>query len=115
MVVPRCRPAAAPKGQADCPCLACRQCHVEGVQGVGDSAPGTRPTSVQGSRAFRVSQGDHESLIAGDLVLTNTSHPMENEGVGAGGQVEAVVLQTPRTVLLLRSDRVDRLRGSASP
>ncbi|WSF21339.1 helix-turn-helix domain-containing protein [Streptomyces sp. NBC_01353] len=65
--------------------------------------------------AFRISQRGHESVVAGDLVLTNTSHPMENQGVGAGGQVEAVVLQIPRTVLPLRSDRVDRLLAQRIP
>ncbi|HEY9367223.1 hypothetical protein [Streptomyces sp.] len=48
-------------------------------------------------------------------MLTNTSHPMENEGVGADGLVEAVVLQIPRTVLPLRSDRADRLLGQRIP
>nr|WP_309238887.1 helix-turn-helix domain-containing protein [Streptomyces lunaelactis] len=65
--------------------------------------------------AFRISQLGHESVIDGDLVLTDTSRPMENEGVGADGLVEAVVLQIPRTALPLRSDRVDRLLGQRIP
>lgn len=65
--------------------------------------------------AFRVSQLGGESVIDGDLVLTDTSRPMENEGVGADGLVEAILLQIPRTVLPLRSDRVDRLLGQRIP
>ncbi|NUK15331.1 helix-turn-helix domain-containing protein [Streptomyces lunaelactis] len=65
--------------------------------------------------AFRISQLGHESVIDGDLVLTDTSRPMENEGVGADGLVEAVVLQIPRTALPLRSGRVDRLLGQRIP
>ncbi|WP_405603331.1 helix-turn-helix domain-containing protein [Streptomyces sp. NBC_01410] len=66
--------------------------------------------------AFRVSQRGHRSVIAGDLVLTNTSHPVETQTVGdADGQVEMVMLQIPRAVLPLRSDRVDRLLGQRIP
>ncbi|WTA95156.1 helix-turn-helix domain-containing protein [Streptomyces avidinii] len=59
--------------------------------------------------AFRISQRGSESVVAGGLVLTDTSRPMENEGACADGRVEAVVLQIPRTALPLRPDRVDRL------
>lgn len=59
--------------------------------------------------AFRISQRGNESVVAGGLVLTDTSRPMENEGASTGGQVEAIVLQIPRPTLALRPDRVDRL------
>ncbi|MFI5762355.1 helix-turn-helix domain-containing protein [Streptomyces sp. NPDC051563] len=57
--------------------------------------------------AFKISQRGSESVIAGGLVLTDTSRP--SEGVSAGGQGEAIVLQIPRPALALRSNRVDRL------
>lgn len=57
--------------------------------------------------AFRISQRGNESVVAGGLVLTDTSRP--SEGVSTGGQGEALVLQIPRQALALRSDRVDRL------
>ncbi|MFF5975281.1 helix-turn-helix domain-containing protein [Streptomyces sp. NPDC012769] len=59
--------------------------------------------------AFRIAQRGHESVVGGGLVLTDTSRPMENEGISADGQVEAIVLQIPRSTLSLRADRVDRL------
>ncbi|MFF3215670.1 helix-turn-helix domain-containing protein [Streptomyces sp. NPDC002886] len=57
--------------------------------------------------AFRISQRGSESVVAGGLVLTDTSRP--SEGVSAGGQGEAIVLQMPRPAVGLRPDRVDRL------
>ncbi|MFJ7271400.1 helix-turn-helix domain-containing protein [Streptomyces sp. NPDC099050] len=57
--------------------------------------------------AFRISQRGSESVVAGGLVLTDTSRP--SEGVSAGGQGEAIVLQMPRPAVALRADRVDRL------
>lgn len=57
--------------------------------------------------AFKISQRGSESVVAGGLVLTDTSRP--SEGASAGGQGEAVVLQIPRTALALRPNRVDRL------
>lgn len=57
--------------------------------------------------AVRVSQRGHDSVIAGGLVLTDTSRP--SEGACLGEQVESVVLQIPRQALTLRADRVDRL------
>ncbi|MFG2821480.1 helix-turn-helix domain-containing protein [Kitasatospora sp. NPDC048365] len=57
--------------------------------------------------AVRISQRGNESVVAGGLVLTDTSRP--SEGACTGGQVESVVLQIPRQALALRSDRVDRL------
>jgi hypothetical protein len=59
--------------------------------------------------AIRSSQRDGESVVAGALVMTDTSRPMESEVVCADGEVEAVALQIPRANLLLGSDRVDRL------
>ncbi|MFD5149003.1 helix-turn-helix domain-containing protein [Streptomyces sp. NPDC058401] len=57
--------------------------------------------------AFRISQRGSESMIAGGLVLTDTSRP--SEGASAGGPGEAIVLQIPRPALPLRPNRVDRL------
>ncbi|MFE4265132.1 helix-turn-helix domain-containing protein [Streptomyces sp. NPDC056883] len=57
--------------------------------------------------AFKISQRGSESVVAGGLVLTDTSRP--SEGVSAGGQGEAIVLQIPRPALGLRPNRVDRL------
>ncbi|MFE2283713.1 helix-turn-helix domain-containing protein [Streptomyces sp. NPDC059443] len=57
--------------------------------------------------AFRISQRSNESVVAGGLVLTDTSRP--SEGECRGGQVETVVMQIPRQALALSSDRVDRL------
>ncbi|WP_406063277.1 helix-turn-helix domain-containing protein [Streptomyces sp. NBC_01077] len=64
--------------------------------------------------AVRISQRGNESLVAGQLVLTDTSRP--SEGECTGGQVETVVMQIPRHALALKSDRVDRLlaRGLAA-
>ncbi|MFD9306749.1 helix-turn-helix domain-containing protein [Streptomyces sp. NPDC060048] len=56
---------------------------------------------------FRISQRGNESVVAGGLVLTDTSRP--SEGACTGGQVEAVVIQIPRQALALSSDRVDSL------
>ncbi|MFI1104532.1 helix-turn-helix domain-containing protein [Streptomyces melanogenes] len=49
------------------------------------------------------------SEVAGGLVLTDTSRPIENIGFSDYGAVEAIVLQIPRTILPLRPDRVDRI------
>ena len=57
--------------------------------------------------AVRISQRGNESVVAGGLVLTDTSRP--SEGACTSGQIESVVLQIPRQALSLRSDRVDRL------
>ncbi|MFB6523575.1 helix-turn-helix domain-containing protein [Streptomyces sp. NPDC056401] len=57
--------------------------------------------------AFKISQQGSESVVAGGLVLTDTSRP--SEGVSTGGQGEAIVLQIPRPALALRPNRVDRL------
>lgn len=57
--------------------------------------------------AFKISQRGSESVVAGGLVLTDTSRP--SEGASAGGQGEAIVLQIPRPALALRPNRVERL------
>ncbi|MFF1415888.1 helix-turn-helix domain-containing protein [Streptomyces sp. NPDC058289] len=57
--------------------------------------------------AFRISQRGSESVVAGGLVLTDTSRP--SQGASAGGQGGAIVLQIPRPALALRPNRVDRL------
>ncbi|WP_244315543.1 helix-turn-helix domain-containing protein [Streptomyces albidochromogenes] len=57
--------------------------------------------------AFKITQRSSESVVAGGLVLTDTSRP--SEGTSIGGQVETVVLQIPRPALALRPDRMDRL------
>ncbi|MFG2873806.1 helix-turn-helix domain-containing protein [Streptomyces sp. NPDC048337] len=60
---------------------------------------------TQGS--VRISQRGNESMVAGGLVLTDTSRP--SEGACTGGQTETLVMQIPRQALALNSDRVDRL------
>ncbi|MGW8353966.1 AraC-like ligand-binding domain-containing protein [Streptomyces wedmorensis] len=55
----------------------------------------------------RISQHGNESVVAGGIVLTDTSRP--SEGVCAEGRIETVVLQIPRQALGLSPDRVDRL------
>ncbi|MFC9293798.1 helix-turn-helix domain-containing protein [Streptomyces sp. NPDC057011] len=57
--------------------------------------------------AARISQRGNESMVAGGLVLTDTSRP--SEGACTGGQTETVVMQIPRKALALNPDRVDRL------
>ncbi|MGW2018479.1 AraC-like ligand-binding domain-containing protein [Streptomyces sp. NPDC001927] len=63
--------------------------------------------------ACRISQRGNESVVAGGLVLTDTSRP--SEGACTGGQVESVVMQIPRQALALRSDRVDSLLARSLP
>lgn len=60
---------------------------------------------TQGS--LRISQRRNESVVAGGLVLTDTSRP--SEGACVGGQIESVVMQIPRQAVALRPDRMDRL------
>ncbi|MET7754295.1 helix-turn-helix domain-containing protein [Streptomyces sp. NPDC005389] len=54
-----------------------------------------------------MSQHGNESVVAGGLVLTDTSRP--SEGACTARQIESVVLQIPRQTLALRPDRVNRL------
>ncbi|MFG2291840.1 helix-turn-helix domain-containing protein [Streptomyces sp. NPDC048603] len=56
---------------------------------------------------FGISQRGNDSVVAGGLVLTDTSRP--SAGAFTGGQGEALVMQIPRQALALGSDRVDRL------
>ncbi|WP_371680721.1 helix-turn-helix domain-containing protein [Streptomyces sp. NBC_01276] len=55
----------------------------------------------------RISQRGNESIVAGALVLTDTSRP--SEGACTGAQTETLVVQIPRQVLALGADRVDGL------
>ncbi|MCX4539099.1 helix-turn-helix domain-containing protein [Streptomyces sp. NBC_01565] len=64
---------------------------------------------------LRTSQHGHESFATGDLVLTDTSRPMENISGCDGGQAGVIMLQIPRSALPLRSDRVDRLLAHRIP
>ncbi len=77
--------------------------------------PGQYQLALVTRGSFRISQGGRESVIARDLVLTDTSCPVENEGAGIDGQVEAVVLQIPRSALPLRPERVDSLLARRIP
>ncbi|WP_426362483.1 helix-turn-helix domain-containing protein [Streptomyces sp. E-08] len=54
-----------------------------------------------------ISQHGNDAVVAGGLVLTDTSRP--SEGACAAGRIETVVLQIPRQALALNPDRVDRL------
>ncbi|MFE3766725.1 helix-turn-helix domain-containing protein [Streptomyces sp. NPDC059104] len=62
----------------------------------------------------RISQRGNDSTVAGALVLTDTSRP--SQGACTGARTETVVVQIPRRVLALGSDRVDGLlaRGLAA-
>ncbi|WP_442813571.1 helix-turn-helix domain-containing protein [Streptomyces sp. NBC_01244] len=55
----------------------------------------------------RISQRGRDAVVAGGLVLTDSSRP--SAGACAGGQVETIVLQIPRPALALRPNRVDLL------
>ncbi|WP_371502702.1 helix-turn-helix domain-containing protein [Kitasatospora sp. NBC_00374] len=65
--------------------------------------------------AIHTSQLGHESLVTQGLVLTDTSRPMDNTTRCDDGQAHVVMLQIPRAVLPLRSDRVDRLLAQRIP
>ncbi|MFB8236966.1 helix-turn-helix domain-containing protein [Kitasatospora purpeofusca] len=71
-------------------------------------------TLVSGG-SFRLSHMGRDELIAGDMVLADTSRPMATECVRAGGPVRALVLQVPRSAVPLRPDRVDRLLARRIP
>ncbi|MER5934779.1 helix-turn-helix domain-containing protein [Streptomyces sp. NPDC002054] len=60
-------------------------------------------------------RGNGSKLAAGDLVFWNSSHPWEAGVPEADGQVEAVVLQLPRSAMPLRADRLDRLLARRIP
>ncbi|WP_327280704.1 MULTISPECIES: helix-turn-helix domain-containing protein [unclassified Streptomyces] len=57
--------------------------------------------------ALVISQRGNDSMVAGGLVLTDTSRP--SDGACTGGQIESVAMRIPRQALALRSDRVDSL------
>ncbi|MFJ5546185.1 helix-turn-helix domain-containing protein [Streptomyces sp. NPDC093225] len=59
--------------------------------------------------AVRISQRDNESVVAGGLVLTDTSRP--SGGACTAERTETVIMQIPRQALPLNSNRVDRLLG----
>ncbi|MEU9233985.1 helix-turn-helix domain-containing protein [Streptomyces subrutilus] len=59
--------------------------------------------------AFRVAQRHHESVAAGDLVLTDTSRP--SEGANVEERSTVAILQIPRSILPLRHDKVQGLLG----
>ncbi|WP_079041814.1 helix-turn-helix domain-containing protein [Streptomyces aureus] len=63
--------------------------------------------------AVRISQRGNDSVVAGGLVLTDSSRP--SEGACLGEQSESVVLQIPRQALPIRADRVDRLLARDLP
>lgn len=59
--------------------------------------------------AFRIAQLGHHSLVAGDLVLTDTSRP--SEGASIDERSTVAILQVPRSILELRHDRVEGILG----
>ncbi|MFF4099985.1 helix-turn-helix domain-containing protein [Streptomyces sp. NPDC001903] len=62
--------------------------------------------------AMSLAQNGHESgLFTGDMVLWDTSLPMESDAVPDvdGGRVRAIVLSFPRDAMPLRGARVERL------
>lgn len=63
--------------------------------------------------AFRIAQRGSESVVAGGLVLTDTSRP--SEGACTGGQVGTLVVQFPRGALALNPDRLDGLLAQGLP
>lgn len=77
--------------------------------------PGSYQLALATRGAFNISRLRNASVVAGGLVLTDTSRPMENIGFSDYGAVEAIVLQIPRTVLPLRPDRVDRILAQPGP
>ncbi|WP_223837751.1 helix-turn-helix domain-containing protein [Streptomyces venezuelae] len=60
-------------------------------------------------------RGNGAQLTAGDLVFWNSSHPWEAGVPEAEGQVEAIVLQLPRSAMPLRVERLDRLLARRIP
>ncbi|MET9605256.1 helix-turn-helix domain-containing protein [Streptomyces sp. NPDC006512] len=59
--------------------------------------------------AFQVAQRSHQSLVVGDLVLTDTSRP--SEGASIDERSTVAILQVPRSLLPLRHDRVEGILG----
>ncbi|MFI1170947.1 helix-turn-helix domain-containing protein [Streptomyces melanogenes] len=77
--------------------------------------PGSYQLALATQGAFNIARLRNASVVAGGLVLTDTSRPMENVCLSDYGAVEAIVLEIPRTVLPLRSDRVDRILEEPGP
>lgn len=59
--------------------------------------------------AFRIDQRGHDSIVAGDLVLTDTSRP--SEGASIDERCTVGILQVPRSMLALRHDKVEGILG----
>ncbi|MFH8892724.1 helix-turn-helix domain-containing protein [Streptomyces sp. NPDC017949] len=59
--------------------------------------------------AFRIAQRGQHSLVAGDLVLTDTSRPSEGASVDERSTVG--ILQIPRSILALRHDKMEDILG----
>ncbi|MGW6704555.1 AraC-like ligand-binding domain-containing protein [Streptomyces sp. NPDC054956] len=66
--------------------------------------------------ATSLSQHRNECTVgAGDLLLWDTSRPSDNEILTNGGPVRVMILQIPRNVLPLRTQRLDQLLARRIP
>ncbi len=65
--------------------------------------------------SIRTAQHGSESVISGDLVLTDTSRPMENHSSSDRGPISVIMLQIPRADLPLHPDKVDRVLARRIP
>ncbi|MEU6237173.1 helix-turn-helix domain-containing protein [Kitasatospora sp. NPDC047058] len=65
--------------------------------------------------AIRTAQLRNESVVSGDLVLTDTSRPMENASGHDGRPVGVVMLQMPRSGLPFHPDKLDGLLARRIP
>ncbi|WP_406346825.1 helix-turn-helix domain-containing protein [Streptomyces sp. NBC_00648] len=92
-----------------------RVCSRRAATPVRRDDPGSYQLALATQGAFNIARLRNASVVAGGLVLTDTSRPMENICFSDYGAVEAIVLQIPRTVLPLRSDRVDRILAQPGP
>ncbi|WP_369372815.1 helix-turn-helix domain-containing protein [Streptomyces sp. cg36] len=77
--------------------------------------PGSYQLALATRGAFNIDRLRNASGMAGGLVLTDTSRPMENIGFSDYESIEAIVLEIPRTVLPLRPDRVERILAQPGP
>ncbi|WP_344073964.1 helix-turn-helix domain-containing protein [Streptomyces crystallinus] len=77
--------------------------------------PGSYQLALATRGAFNMARLRNASVVAGGLVLTDTSRPMENICLSDYGSVEAIVLEIPHTVLPLQSETVDRILAEPSP
>ncbi|MFD9793615.1 helix-turn-helix domain-containing protein [Streptomyces sp. NPDC059070] len=64
---------------------------------------------------IRTAQLRNESLVSGDLVLTDTSRPMVNDSGCDGRPASVTMLQIPRSELPLHPDRTDQLLARRLP